>query len=506
MPEPILRMEEITKVFPGVVANDRVTFEVAPGEVHALLGENGAGKTTLMNVLTGLYRPDGGKIYMDGREVRIPSPKAAIREGIGMVHQHFMLVPTFSVVQNVAMGLRETRNPMLHLDRLADEVRTLAERFKMDLDPQAITELLPLGTRQKIEILKALYRKARLLILDEPSAVLTPQEFAELARTLRTLVEEGVSIVFISHKLEEVMKVTDRVTVLRQGQVVETVRTAETSPSELARMMVGRPVVFDFAKAERLPGPPVLELEEVCVEDDHGVVLLNDLSLVVRRGEILGIAGVDGNGQRELAEVIFGLGTPRSGTVRVKGEDIRGWTPRDLTARSVGRIPQDRHGMGLILDLTVRENLLLERFHEQPFCRRGFLKGRVIEEQSRSLIRDYDIRPPSQTLSIAALSGGNQQKVIFARVMFKPPDLLIAMNPTRGLDVGATEFVYKKILEQREKGSAILFISSELSEIMSLSDRIAVLYEGRIQGEVAGPEADELTLGLWMAGALAEAS
>ncbi|MEE8109874.1 MAG: ABC transporter ATP-binding protein [bacterium] len=503
MPEPILRMEEITKVFPGVVANDRVTFEVAPGEVHALLGENGAGKTTLMNVLTGLYHPDGGRIYLDGRRVRIPSPKAAIREGIGMVHQHFMLVPTFSVVQNVAMGLRESRNPMLHLDRLAEEVRNLARRFKMDLNPWAITETLSLGTRQKIEILKALYRKARLLILDEPSAVLTPQEFTELARSLRALVEEGVSIIFISHKLEEVMKVTDRVTVLRQGQVVDTVRTAETSPPELARMMVGRPVVFDFAKAESEPGPPVLEVQEVSVEDDDGLSLLKDMSLVVRRGEILGIAGVDGNGQRELAEVIFGLRTPRSGTVRIQGEDIRGWTPRDLTAQSVGRVPEDRHGMGLILGLTVRENLLLERFQERPFCRWGFLNGRAIEEQSHRLIRDHDIRPPSQNLSIAALSGGNQQKVIIARVMLKPPDLLIAMNPTRGLDVGATEFVYKKLLEQREKGSAILFISSELSEIMSLSDRIAVLYEGRIQGEVAGAEADELTLGLWMAGALA---
>lgn len=501
MPEPLLRMEEITKVFPGVIANDRVSFDVAPGEVHALLGENGAGKTTLMNILTGLYQPDGGRIHWHGREVQIPSPKAAIKLGIGMVHQHFMLVPTFSVVQNIAMGLRETRSPVLHLDRLAEEIRRLATRFRTDLDPWAITETLPLGTRQKVEILKALHRKARLLILDEPSAVLTPQEFAELAGILRALAEEGVSLIFISHKLEEVMRVTDRVTVLRQGRVVDTVPTSETSPPELARMMVGRPVVFNFAKADIQPGPPVLEIGDVCVEDSHSLPLLKDLSLTVRRGEILGIAGVDGNGQRELAEVVFGLRKPTSGTVRIDGENITGWTPRDLTARRVGRIPEDRHGMGLTPSLTVRENLLLERFQEPPFCRRGFLNRPAMEEESRRLIRDHDIRPPSQGLSAGSLSGGNQQKVIIARVMLKPPELLIAVNPTRGLDVGATEFVYKTLLRQRERGSAILFISSELSEIMSLSDRIAVLYEGRIQGEVAGAEADELVLGLWMAGA-----
>ncbi|MFQ5691466.1 MAG: ABC transporter ATP-binding protein [Nitrospinota bacterium] len=504
MSDTLLRMEEITKVFPGVVANDRVTFEVAPGEVHALLGENGAGKTTLMNILTGLYHPDGGRIFLDGREVSIPSPKAAIRLGIGMVHQHFMLVPPFSVVQNVAMGLRETRSPTLKFDRLAEDIRKLAARFRLDLDPWAVTETLPLGTQQKVEILKALYRKARLLILDEPSAVLTPQEFEELSQILRALVDNGVSIIFISHKLEEVMSVTDRLTVLRGGRVIDTVRTADTSLPELAQMMVGRPVVFEFPKSEREPGETVLELDDVSVQDDKGLTALRGASLKVRRGEILGVAGVDGNGQRELAELIFGLREPASGTVRIEGKDIRGWGPRDLTARSVGRIPEDRQGMGLMLSLTVKENLILERFQEPPFCRRGFLSKRAIEGESRRLIWEHDIRPPSQNLAVGSLSGGNQQKVIIARVMMQPPDLLIAMNPTRGLDVGATEFVYKTLLEQREKGAAILFISSELSEIMSLSDRIVVLYEGRIQGETTGADADELTLGLWMAGVSGE--
>jgi simple sugar transport system ATP-binding protein len=499
-------MEEITKVFPGVIANDRVTFEVTKGEVHALLGENGAGKTTLMNILTGLYHPDGGRIFLEGQEVHIPSPKVAIHLGIGMVHQHFMLVPPFSVVQNVAMGLRETKNPTLQLDRLAEEIRKLAARFNLDLDPWAITETLPLGTRQKIEILKALHRKARLLILDEPSAVLTPQEFEELSQILRALVDEGVSIVFISHKLEEVMKVTDRVTVLRQGEVVDTVRTADTSPPELAQMMVGRQVVFDFPKSEGTPGDVILELNNTTIEGDHGLPTLKDISLSVRQGEILGIAGVDGNGQRELTEVLFGLRQPSSGTVRLHAEDICGWGPRDLTAHHVGRIPEDRHGMGLMLGLTVKENLLLERFQNPPFTRHGFLNARAIEEQGRQLIDTFDIRPPSLALSVGTLSGGNQQKVIFARAMMKPPDLLVAMNPTRGLDVGAAAFVYENILERREQGAAILLISSELSEIMSLCDRIVVLYEGSVQGEVSGKDADELTLGLWMAGVSGESS
>ncbi len=500
MTHPLLRMEDISKVFPGVIANDHVNFEVERGEVHALLGENGAGKTTLMNILTGLYHPDRGRIHLDGQEVSIPSPKAAIRHGIGMVHQHFMLVPPFSVVQNVAMGLRETKSPVLKLEQLAEEIRTLAARFKLDLDPWAVTETLPLGTRQKVEILKALYRKARLLILDEPSAVLTPQEFEELSQILRALVDNGVSIVFISHKLEEVMQVTDRVTVLRQGRVVDTVRTSETSTADLAQMMVGRPVVFDFPKSDREPGEVVLELENVRVTDENGLAALKGASLAVRRGEILGIAGVDGNGQRELAEVVFGLRRPSAGTVRIHGEDISAWNPRDLTKHAVGRIPEDRHGMGLMLGLTVRENLHLERFQNHPFTRKGFLAGKVIEENSHQLIRRFDIRPPSPGLTAGALSGGNQQKVIFARVMMEAPDVLVAMNPTRGLDVGAAAFVYETILDRREQGAAVLLLSGELSEIMSLSDRVLVIYEGGFQGEVPGADADELTIGLWMAG------
>lgn len=493
-------MEGITKVFPGVRANDRITFEVLPGEVHALLGENGAGKTTLMNVLAGLARPDEGRILLSGRSVEIPSARAAMELGIGVVHQHFMLVPTFSVVQNFAMGLHGGWNPQLRLRELAEEILAVAKRLGVKVNPWAEMETLPLGDRQKVEILKALHRGARLLVLDEPTAVLVPQEVTELFATLRSMVERGVSVILITHKLEEVMAVTDRVTVLRLGRVVGTWQTQETSTAELAERMVGRKVTFDIEKGEAAPGRAILEIEGLTLDAEDGRRLLDDIDLTLREAEIVGIAGVDGNGQRELMEVLFGLRRPSSGGFRIGGREASGWSPLDMITNHVGRIPEDRHGMGLIMDMTTGENLILERFQKAPFQRRGFLKRRSIRRKINELVHTYDIRPPVPEILVKNLSGGNQQKLIVARELLEEPRVLVAVNPTRGLDVGATEFVHQTLLRRRQLGSAILLISSELSEILSLSDRIAALYEGRIQGIVEGKNADPATLGLWMMG------
>ncbi len=493
-------MEGITKVFPGVRANDRINIEVLPGEIHALLGENGAGKSTLINILTGLARPDEGRILLDGQPVEISSARAAIDLGIGVVHQHFMLVPTFSVVQNVALGLYKDWNPDPRLEGLAGEITAVANRLGVELAPWAVTETLPLGTRQKVEILKALHRGARLLVLDEPTAVLVPQEVTELFATLRSMVESGLSVIFITHKMEEVMAVCDRVTVLREGRVVGTWKSADTSPVELAERMVGRKVAFHIEKKEVAPGKPLLEIEDLTVEAEDGRKLLDKIDLTLREGEIVGIAGVDGNGQRELMEVLFGLRRPVSGGFRIEGREASRWSPRDMITNNIGRIPEDRQGMGLIMDMTIGENLILERFRRPPFSRKGFLDRRSIRKSIGDLIQRHDIRPPVPEIRIKNLSGGNQQKVIVARELLEEPKVLIAVNPTRGLDVGATEFVHQTLLRCRERGSAILLISSELREILSLSDRIAALYEGRIQGVVEGQEADPAQLGLWMTG------
>ncbi len=495
-----LRLEHITKTFLGVAANNDVTLEVNQGEIHALLGENGAGKTTLMNVLYGLYRPDAGRIVLRGDEVRFDSPSDAIAHGIGMVHQHFMLVPAFSVAENIVLGLPSARPPRLDLRAAGRRIAELSAAHGLEVDPQACVWQLPVGAQQRVEIVKALYRGVDLLILDEPTAVLTPGEAADLFRTLRCLAAAGHTIIFISHKLNEVMDVSDRVTVLRDGRVVTTVPTAETSPRPLAEMMVGRPVLMEFERAAAAPGEAVLQVEGLSAAGDRGLSALRGVSFEVRRGEILGVAGVDGNGQSELAEVINGLRRPAAGRVRLLGHDLTGASPRTVIEANVGYIPADRRTAGLVTEFTLAENFILKTFADRRFCRWGWLDLPAIGAHADRLLHDFDIRAPSARVPARQLSGGNQQKVVLARELSQQPDLLVASHPTRGLDVGATEYVIRNLLAQRARGAGILFISTELEEILAVSDRIAVLYEGEIMGIISGVEADAHEIGLMMAG------
>ena len=495
----MLLMEHITKTFPGVVANDDVTLEVAEGEVHALLGENGAGKTTIMNILYGLYRPDAGRIMLKGQPAEIHSTRAAIQHGIGMVHQHFMLVPTMTVVQNVILGLKSA-GFVLDLKRARQEVARLSQSYGLDVDPAAPISGLSVGKQQRVEIVKALYRGADLLIMDEPTAVLIPQEVRELISILRGLAADGKSVIFISHKLDEVMEVSDRVTVLRDGCKVATVKTSETNKAELARMMVGRDVVFRVEKPAVEPGEIVLDVQGLCADDDRGLPALRSLSFSIRRGEILGVAGVDGNGQSELAEALTGLRQPTAGEVRLSGRDVSNCGPRELHRLKVGHVPEDRQKVGLVLTFSVAENLLVKDFDRPPFARKGFLNTAAFDGHARDLIQEYSVRCPSTQTPARLLSGGNQQKVVLAREIFNQPDLLVAVQPTRGLDVGATEYVEGRLLEERARGAAILYISTELDEIMALSDRIAVLYNGEIMGILNADKATVETVGSLMAG------
>jgi ABC-type uncharacterized transport system ATPase subunit len=498
----LLQLDNITKAFDGLVANDHVSLELEEGEIHALLGENGAGKTTLMNVLYGLYHPDGGQIRLRGQEVRFSSPKDAIRAGIGMVHQHFMLIPAFTVAENIVLGLGSVRHPLLGLDSAMGRITSLSQEYGINVDPAARVCDLSVGAQQRVEIIKALYRGADLLILDEPTSVLTPQEADDLFKVLRRLVSEGHSVILITHKLDEVMRISDQVTVLRDGKYVATVPTAETSKEELARMMVGRDIVFRVRKEPIAPGEVVLEVQDLEVDttDAHCSVPLKGLSLAVRRHEILGVAGVGGNGQGELAAAIVGLLEPRAGKIEIQGQDIRGSGTKGVVKLSVGRIPEDRQAQGLVPDFTVSENLISTHFWESPLSRRTFLNFPVIGQLARKLIADYDIRPPQPAVLAQQMSGGNQQKLILARELNRDPDLIVAVQPTRGLDVGATEYIYKELLRHRERGAAILLISTELEEVFTLSDRIAVMFEGDVLGvrdaETAGIE----DIGLMMAG------
>jgi ABC-type uncharacterized transport system ATPase subunit len=497
----LLRMERITKRFPGIVANDCITFEVESGEVHALLGENGAGKTTLMNVLYGLYEADSGCITLKGQQVRIASPSAAIAHGIGMVHQHFMLIPAFSVAENIVLGTRFPKEPLLDLRRVQKDVEALSQRYGLAVDPRATLRDLPVGVRQRVEILKALYREADLLILDEPTAVLTPGEVHDLFEILRRLTAQGKSVIFISHKLEEVMQISDRITVLRDGREVSTVRREDTDKATLARLMVGRDVVFRVAKNVSVGADrPVLEVSHLTVGGGDRRSPLSDVSLSVRQGEILAIAGVDGNGQQELAAVICGLTKPASGYVQIDGRDVAILGAKKLPHLGVARIPEDRHELGLVMDFTVAENLILDSYDRRPNSRLSFLNRRAVRKRSLGLGEEYDIRPNSPDMPVRLLSGGNQQKVILARELSRAPSLIVACQPTRGLDVGATEYVYRCLLDQRERGAAILLISTELDEILMLADRIAVLYEGQIMGVVPNDQADVEQIGLMMAG------
>jgi len=500
----LLRMEDICKHFGEVVANDHVDFEVEEGEIHALLGENGAGKTTLMNILYGLYRPDHGRIWLRGRPVDISSPRVAISLGIGMIHQHFMLVPVFTVAENVLLGMPAPREPLLTLKQVAERVQHLSQQYGLMVDPYARVEDLAVGERQRVEILKALYRQADLLILDEPTAVLTPGEVEKLFTVLRNLTRQGKSVVFISHKLDEVMAISDRITVLRDGRVVQTVARKDTDKAALARMMVGREVVFRISRPETCRGEDVvLRVEGLTVQRRGERPALADINFCVRAGEIFAIAGVDGNGQRELAAVISGLEKPTFGRVEIEGQDVTALGPRGLVRLGVARIPEDRHGLGLVMGFTVGENLVLDCFDQSPFCRLGWLNFRAIWRRAMTLCQEYDIRPQQPDFPARLLSGGNQQKLILARELSRQPRFVLAVQPTRGLDVGASEFVYRNLLEQRQRGAGILLISTELDEVLMLADRIAVIHGGRIMDILERDEADLERLGLLMAGVAA---
>jgi len=494
-----VRMEGITKRFPGVLANDDIDFCVQRGEIHALLGENGAGKTTLMKILTGLYQPDEGQFWIDGRAAAVRSPRDAINLGLGMVHQHFMLVESHTVAENIILGLDVPRF-VLNLGRVDRQIAELADRYHLQVDPRAKVWQLSVGEQQRVEILKALYRGARVLVMDEPTAVLAPQEVEELFNTLRSMADEGHTVIFISHKLGEVMSVADRITVLRRGEVVDTVLAGDTNKQSLAQMMVGREVLFSVDKDRSEPGAVVLEIDGVTAFGDRGLKALRDASLTVREGEILGIAGVAGNGQRELAEVIAGLRGVSEGRILLGGEDVTGRTPRELIDKGVGYIPADRTGEGLVLNLSVADNLILKSYRDSPISGRFFLDGEAIADHAGGLMHDYDVMAPSIETRTRLLSGGNLQKLILAREISSRPTLMVAVYPTRGLDVGATGVVRRLILVHRQAGGGILMISEDLDELLRMSDRIAVMYEGRIMGVVPAEEATMEELGLMMAG------
>jgi general nucleoside transport system ATP-binding protein len=497
-----LELRGITKRFPGVVANEGVDLVVQSGEIHALLGENGAGKTTLMNVLYGLYRPDEGEILIDDVPVTFDDPGDAIAAGIGMVHQHFMLVPVFTVTENVMLGVESVRGPIQMLDRSAARRRILeiSERHGLRVDPDALVEDLPVGVRQRVEIIKTLYRRSDVLILDEPSAVLTPQETEELFAVMRSLVAEGTSIIFITHKLNEVLEVADRISVLRRGKVVGTTTPAETDKEQLAAMMVGRAVELTVTKGPAKPAHAVLEIRGLVVRDERGHPAVDNLGLEVRAGEIVAIAGVQGNGQTELAEAITGLRPVDSGEILLEGEPIP-TTPRGVYAAGVAHIPEDRIEEGLVPGFNVAENLVLTGYWREPYSTGLSLARERIADDASTRISEYDIRTPSAFNDIGNLSGGNQQKVIVAREFSRPVKLLVAVQPTRGLDVGSIEYIHTRIVEQRDEGVAVLIVSTELDEVVALGDRIAVMYQGRIVAVLDPAEATFERLGLLMGGA-----
>ncbi|HEX3054183.1 MAG TPA: ABC transporter ATP-binding protein [Aggregatilineaceae bacterium] len=499
-----LEMRGIIKRFPGVLAVNQVNFDVHAGEVHALLGENGAGKSTLMKILYGLYKPDAGEIRLNDKPAVIRSPSDAIMHGIGMVHQHFMLVQSLTVAENIALGLRSSREPLLNLDEVAERIEQLAKKYGLQVDPSRPVWQLSVGEQQRVEIIKALYRGAALLILDEPTAVLTPQEVDDLFNTLQQMVRDGHALIFISHKLHEVLSISNRVTVLRDGRLVGSVPTKEATKQNLARMMVGRDVVMHYEREQTQTGDPLLRVENLWAKSDRGTDALCGVTLDVRAGEILGIAGVSGNGQRELAQVIFGLRAASQGEVCVGEENVTGKAPDSLNRLGVSYIPEERMADGVIRDFTVAENLILEDHGTKAYSWMIFLNPRAISRRCGEMIQTFNIRTPRQDTPIKSLSGGNIQKLILARELARNPRVLIAAQPTRGVDIGATEYIHQQLLNQRQRGTATLLISEDLDEIMSLADRIAVIYEGKIMGVVDRRDAQIEQLGLMMAGVQAE--
>jgi general nucleoside transport system ATP-binding protein len=497
---PVLELRGITKRFPGIVANDNVDFDLRNGEVHALLGENGAGKSTLMNVLYGLYHPDEGEILINGKQAQLGSPKAAIENGIGMVHQHFMLIPVMTVAENIVLAIEPVKDGIL-LDYAAAEnrVREISQRFGLAVDPQALVQDISVGQQQRVEILKALYRGADILVLDEPTAVLTPQEAQELFAIVKSLTEQGKSIVFISHKLNEVTEIADRITVLRRGKKIETLPAAGATEEGLARLMVGREVLLRVEKEPATPGEPLLRVDGVTIEDDRGIRKVDDVSFEVRAGEIVGIAGVDGNGQTELIDALAGLRRVSAGTIRIGDEDVTDEGCQECLDAGLGHIPEDRQRRGLVLDFTLAENIALHDYDHPPASRYGWLYPKRLADKAAKLIKEFDVRGGGPQTTAGGLSGGNQQKVILAREIDRNPKVLIAAQPTRGLDVGAIEFVHRRLIEERDEGRAVLLVSLELEEIVSLSDRILVMYEGKVVGQFP-PSVSEEELGIAMIG------
>lgn len=498
---PVLELREVTKVFPGVLANDRVSLSLEKGEIVALLGENGAGKSTIMNVVYGLLSPEGGEILVDGKPVRIKSPRHAIDLGISMVHQHFMLVEPLSVTENIVLGREPGSFGMIDFAAARTRVREISDRYGLRVDPDAKIMDLSVGMQQRVEILKALYQGARVLILDEPTAVLTPQEVRELFGVVRSLVDEGLSVVFITHKLEEVMAIADRIVVMRAGRVVGETKPSETDDAGLARMMVGRDVVLRIEKSGKVScGDTTLEVEDLRIADDRGLEAVRGISFSVCAGEVVGIAGVGGNGQTELVEAIVGLRRPKSGSIALKGRDITHAGARESIEAGVSHIPEDRHRRGLVLEFDLAENLVLGDHRLKPYATSFFMHPSAIADMAGKRISDYDIRTPSANVKAGNLSGGNQQKLVVAREIGRNPELLIAAQPTRGLDVGAIEFVHRQILAERDSGKAVLLVSLELEEVLSLADRVLVMYEGQIVRELTAEEADAETLGYYMTG------
>jgi ABC-type uncharacterized transport system ATPase subunit len=497
---PMLEMRAITKAFPGVLANDAVDFDVRRGEIHTLLGENGAGKSTLMKILYGLYRPDAGTVRLDGVEVTLDEPSDAIAHGIGMIHQHFMLVPTLTVAENVALGLPSGRRPFTDLQTVSSRVEELAGRYRLGVDPTTKVWQLAVGERQRVEILKALYRDATLLVLDEPTAVLTPQEVKDLFATLRQMADDGRGLVFISHKLHEVMAISDRITVLRNGHVVGSTTPAESSRERLATMMVGRSVKLVPDRPAVDVGNALLEVVDLHVDGDRGTRAVDGLSFDVRAGEILGIAGVSGNGQRELAEAIAGLRDPVDGRIVLDGLDITGTAPKAIRHAGLGYVPEERMRDGAVEDFTVSENLILVDHDDPAYSSRGFLRFNEIALHGEQLVEAFDVKTPTLDTPTRNLSGGNIQKLIMARELSSRPRVLIAAQPTRGVDIGAAEYIHERLVEQRGEGTAILVISEDLDEVLALSDRVLVIFEGRSMGVIDPAETSRDEIGLLMAG------
>jgi simple sugar transport system ATP-binding protein len=501
----VLEAKGITKQFPGVLASDNVNFDLRKGEIHALLGENGAGKSTLMNLIYGLHLPDKGEIFVNGKQIDIHSPNDSIAAGIGMVHQHFMLIPVFTVAENVMLGDETTKNGSLDRNTVAAKITEISKQYGLDVDPNALVGPLPVGIQQRVEIVKTLYRNAEIVILDEPTAVLTPQEAEDLFRIMRDLTARGVSIIFITHKLKEVLAVADRITVMRAGRVINTVKPSETDSAQLANMMVGRQVILTVDKKDHEASGDVLNVENLIVRDQRNLETVHNVSFTVRGGEVLGIAGVQGNGQTELSEALTGLRHPTSGKVTIDGIDLTGKPPRTITEAGLAHIPEDRQRHGLVLSYTIADNMVLCDYYHAPFSSRGVLQPKALDENSRKLIKAFDVRTPSPFVNAGKLSGGNQQKVIVARELSRNNvKLVVANQPTRGLDVGSIEYIHSEIIKMRDRGVAVLLISAELDEIMALSDRIAVMYRGQIVAVVETKKTTREQLGLWMAGAHVE--